>query len=79
MRNVHCSSRNNGGVCLGGVCPGVSAQGGVCLADVSLGGSALGVSDTHPVWTEWQTHVKTLPSGNYTYRVVVLRLKSLSS
>ena len=57
--------------CAGGVCPG-----GVCLGGLPRGFLPWGVSargdvadppgpetDT-PLWTEWQTGVKTLPCGN---------------
>ena len=60
-----------GGVCPGGCLPrGVSAQGCVCSGGVGPGRVSAGGGDlprgdvpkvdTH-LWTEWQTHVKTLP------------------
>ena len=60
MRTIRCSSHLLGvGVCPGGCLPrrGVSAQeGGVYLGAVCPGG----VCQTPPLWTEWQTPVKTL-------------------
>ena len=68
-----------GGVCLGVVvCPGgvssraMSAQGGVCPGGVFPGAGVCpgrrsvcpeGVKT--PLWTEWQTGVKTLPCRNF--------------
>ena len=54
--------------CAGGVCPGrgVSAQGGVCPGGICPGGSTQwAVCGRPPVWTEWQTGVKTLPFRNF--------------
>ena len=52
MRTVRCSDRREGGVCRGGaVCSGVCVPRG-------------GLPDT-PLWTEWQTGVKTLPCRNF--------------
>ena len=58
MRAICCSSHLLGGG--GGLPRGVSAQRGV---------SALGVSA--PLWTEWQTGVKTLPCCNYVADVTI--------
>ena len=58
------------GVCPGGVCPRGCLSGGVCLGVSTQGLSAWGclprgVCLPHPLWTEWQTPVKTFPCRNY--------------
>ena len=60
-----------GGLCIPactewGCISACTGQEGICWG-VSAGGSAggWGVSATHPLWTEWQMPVKTLPCRNY--------------
>ena len=69
MRTVRCSgllgvclSRGRRGVCLGRGClpRGVSAQGAVCLGWCAPRG---GPARHPPLWTAWQTGVKTLLSA----------------
>ena len=51
-----------GGLCPGGLCPGGSLSGGVSVQGVS-------VRET-PLWTVWQTSVKTLPCPKLRLRAV---------
>ena len=48
----------------GGVCPGGCLPRGVCPGR-GCWVSAQGIYQTPPLWTEWQTDVKTLPCRNY--------------
>ena len=76
MRAVHCSSHllwegvsakkgvgvsGQRGIYQGGVCPGGYLPRGVCPGGCLPRGCLV---DT-PLWTEWQTPVKTLPCRNY--------------
>ena len=66
MHSVGCVPSAAVAVCWkGGVCPeeGVCLQGCLPGAGVCLGRACL--PDTFPLWTEWQTPVKTLPCRNY--------------
>ena len=64
MRTVCCNSRLGGG-CLpgrGGLCVYLG-EGGV--PGVVYPGGCLPATPPPALWTEWQTHVKTLPCRNY--------------
>ena len=52
------------GVCLGVSAQGLSAQ-GVWTGVSAWGASAWGCPPDTPLWTEWQTAVKTLPGRNF--------------
>ena len=62
--------------------PGGYLPGGVCLRWVSARGGCLPhcmLGYTHPLWTEWQTGIKTLPSfagGNYKKTIISQCIRS---